>query len=133
MVPAKPCACARSSCRPYLPDWKSVKFDKKLTIAVLIGTLPLLAATIWCAMLIGAARRYGGGADALMMAMLCAVTYGFACLVLIPSIGVVIDRRYRRKLPLERRARAITWLAALTLLLPPAAVNGLYYLLPGAM
>lgn len=129
MARARPCACARSSCRPYLPDWIYVTFDKKLTIAVLLGTLPLLAATILCAMMIGAARRFGGGGDAIMMTMLCGLTYSFACLVLIPAIGAVIDRRYRRKLALERRARAMTWIAASALLLPPAAVNGLYYLL----
>jgi hypothetical protein len=110
-----------------------VTFDKKLTIAVLLGTLPLLAVTILCAVMIGVARRFGGGADALMMAMLCALAYGFACLVLIPSIGVVIDRRYRRKLPFERRARVMTWIAGSTLLLPPVVVNSLYYLLPAAM
>jgi hypothetical protein len=105
-----------------------VTFNKKLTIAVLFGTLPLLGATILSGLLISQARR-GGGVDAIALTLLCLFTYVFACLVLIPSIGVVMDRTYRRKLVLERRERVLTAIAAVALLLPPVLVNGLHYLL----
>ncbi len=105
-------------------------FEKKLTIAVLIGTVPLMAVTVLCAMMIIAARRYGGGGDAIMMTMLCSAAYAFACLVLIPTIGLVLDNRYRLKLPLARRAKILTGFAAAALVLPVAAVNMLYYALP---
>ncbi len=104
-------------------------FDKKLTIAVLLGVLPLMAATIYSAVAIAGARRDGAGIDAFTMTAICMIAYGLSCLVLVPAIGVVADRSYRRKLALERRARTMTWLAASTLLLPPLVVNGLYYLL----
>ncbi len=105
-------------------------FDKKLTIAVLVGTVPLMAVTVLCTMMIIDARRYGGGGDAIMMTMLCSAAYAFACLVLIPAIGLVLDHTYRLKLPLARRPRIMTWFAAAVLVLPVFVVNMLYYSLP---
>jgi ABC-type amino acid transport system permease subunit len=113
---------------PYPSDWINVTFEKKLTIAVLFGTLPLLGATILSGLLISQARR-GGGVDAIALTMLCLFTYAIACLVLIPSIGVVMDRTYRRKLALERRERILTGVAAAALVLPPILVDGLHLLL----
>jgi hypothetical protein len=104
-------------------------FDKKLTIAVLLGTLPLAAVSILCGLMIAAARRYGGGADVIMLTLLCTVSYAFACLVLLPSIAVVIDRTWRRKLPLTRRPKILTAFSITVIALPVVAVNALFYLL----
>ncbi len=104
-------------------------FDKKLTIAVLFGSFPLVAVTLYCATTIAAARGHGGGGNVILMTMLCSFAYAFACLVLIPTIGLVLDRTYRLKLPLARRPRVLTGIAAAVLVLPLASVNALFYLL----
>ena len=89
------------------------------------GMLPLAAAITLVMMTIGAAHRYGGGADAIMLTMLCLSAYAFALLMLLPCVGRLAWLSRHGKIVFTRRRQSLVTVAVVMLIAPPVVLGAL--------
>jgi uncharacterized membrane protein len=91
-----------------------------LQLAILVGALPITAAITLAELVFWQARHYGGGGDAIGLMMMCLTGYGFALLVLVPTL-LALAVRLRRKTA-SRLTQVLGVYALLALVVPPAWV-----------
>jgi hypothetical protein len=95
----------------------------KLLVAMAIGVLPLLLAEALAIWVLTARHPQGAGLDALALLAFCLLSYGVACLVLIPALGVLAFFVRRQRLALSPALAATALLCLCALLLPPLYIN----------
>lgn len=101
----------------------SVISPRNFLVAMLIGVLPLLAASALGVWVLTAHHPAGGGIDALALTALCLLTYGFACVVLIPALGALAFCVHRRRLRLSPALATAALVCLAALVLPLLYVN----------
>lgn len=99
---------------------------RNVGIAMAVGTTPLAIVSLWIAAILIQVRAhppgYGGGGDAIMMAMVTVVSYSFAFVVLLPCIAYLVYRLIRMPATVSAKQRLHLKIAIGVLVLPPALI-----------